>query len=64
MEKFNDGYYHEAMDRLYVIQNMIEDFLLSHPACERHPEIAQKVEEAQKLLGQAYQNFGQYWDNE
>lgn len=58
--KFNEGYYHEALDRTWLIIDMIQNYLLDHPACHKHLEIAQKIEKAQELLSEAYQDFGQF----
>jgi hypothetical protein len=59
-KKINTGYYHEAIDRIHLINCMIQDFLLEHQACENHPKISKKVKEASVLLGRAYQDFAKH----
>lgn len=54
-----DSYhYHEAIDRLYMIGRMIEDFIIEHPVCMKHKKIRKNVEKALGLLADAYQMSG------
>lgn len=55
------GYYHECMHALFMTQCNIEDFLLKNPGCKANKKIAKKIEQAQGLLSEAYQDFGQIW---
>lgn len=59
-KKIGKLYYHEALDRSYLIIQMVEDYLIKHPATNAHPEIKEKIEKAQELLSEAYQDFGQF----
>ena len=47
--------YHEVLDRLSVIEGIVEDYLSSHPAVKAEPTLVTLIEEAQKALGNAYQ---------
>lgn len=59
-EKLNSGHYHEVMDRSYVIMSNMEDFLLNHPAVSQNKKLKEKVEKAQTLLAEVYQEMGQH----
>ena len=50
--------YHEALDRAYLINSMIEDYLLSLPAIKQEKKIRKKIGKAQKHLLDAYQMIG------
>jgi hypothetical protein len=56
--KLDDGYYHEALDRSYIVANMIETVLIKHPVIEKHKELRKRVKKAQKLILEAYQLIG------
>jgi hypothetical protein len=57
-ENLNEGYYVEAIDRTYIVCNMIEDILIEHPVFQKHPSLKEKAEKAQQLLLDAYQEIG------
>jgi hypothetical protein len=57
-EDLNEGYYVEAIDRTYIVCNMIEDILIEHPVFQKHPSLKEKAEKAQQLLLDAYQEIG------
>jgi hypothetical protein len=59
-QEWNDGYYSEIMDRINIIENNLEDFILKHPACDKYPELKGKLEAAAMILADAYQDFGQF----
>ena len=57
-EHTDDGldefYYHELLDRLSIINDMMENYLMDHPVCEKYPELKDSIERAQDYLGEAY----------
>lgn len=55
LDKFH---YHEVLDRCFCVQNIIEDLLLDHPAIEQNKKWHDKIEKAQKLIGEVYQDIG------
>lgn len=58
-KELNDGYYYEALDRLHVIIENIDNHLLNHKVCEKHKKIRKKVEKGLEILADAYQLVGQ-----
>jgi len=56
--KLDDGYYHEAIDRAYIVANMMEDVLIEHPVFKKHKELRKRVKKAQNLVLEAYQIIG------
>jgi hypothetical protein len=56
--KLNAGHWHEATDRTYCIMQMIDSMLYEHLAISQTPELKQKIEKAQELLGKVYQEAG------
>lgn len=58
--KKGQGYIHESMDRIHVIQNNIQDFLIDAPASEHLRKVRYRLWKAQKQLSEAYQVLGQY----
>jgi hypothetical protein len=52
--ELNAFHYHEVLDRLTIINEMIENCLISHPVCENHLKLKDIIESAQDLLGDAY----------
>jgi hypothetical protein len=57
-EQLDEFYYHEALDRSYIVANMIEDVLVEHPVIEKHKELKEKVQKAQELIIEVYQEIG------
>lgn len=57
-EKLNDGHYHEALDRTYVIQDIIDRQLMDHPAISQTPAWKKIVQQAQDKLGELYLLIG------
>jgi hypothetical protein len=58
IKKLDAGYYHEAIDRAYIVANMMEDVLIEHPVFKKHKELRKRVKTAQKLVLEAYQLVG------
>jgi hypothetical protein len=56
MDDANDGHYHEALDRAYCINTMIEELLAEHPAIEDSPgELGVALRRFQDAGQQLYQ---------
>jgi hypothetical protein len=56
--KLDAGYYHEAIDRAYIVANMIEDVLVEHPVFIKHGRLRRRIKKAEKLILEAYQLVG------
>ena len=54
----NEGHYVEAIDRAYIVANMMEDVLIDHPVYEKHKKLKKKVQIAQQHILDAYQMIG------
>ena len=57
-EKLNPGHWHEATDRTHCIMEIIQTMLLDHPAISQSRDLKTKVEAAQNILGEVYQEAG------
>ena len=51
-------YWHEACDRTYCIQEMVDQLLSQHPAIKQTPELKKMVANVQEILGEVYQITG------
>lgn len=58
--KVNKGYLHEGMDRISIIQMNIDDYVIKNKAVKKIPIAKKKIERAQQLLAEAYQELGQH----
>lgn len=56
--ELDDFHYHEALDRLTIIGEMIERLLIDHPVLEEHRDLRDTVEKAEDLIGDAYLSIG------
>lgn len=56
--KLTQFHYHEALDRAYILGDMVDRNLIQHPVCKLDKEINQLVEEAAMKLFEAYQLIG------
>lgn len=56
--KLDEGYYTEAIDRAYIVADMIENVLIDHPVFKKHKDLRKRVKRAQKLVLEAYQIIG------
>ena len=54
----NEGHYVEAIDRAYIIAEIIENVLVEHPVFEKHKKLMKKVKKAQQHILDAYQMIG------
>lgn len=57
-KKLDMFYYHEALDRSYVVADIIDRTLAEHPAIKMHPDLEKKVLKAQELIVEVYQELG------
>lgn len=57
-DKINSGHYHEALDRLHIVMENIDDHILKHPVCKKHKKIKKQIEDALETLAEAYQMVG------
>jgi predicted RNase H-like HicB family nuclease len=46
---------HEVLDRSYVIADIIQHMLLDHPVVKKNKELKKKVQQAQNLITEVYQ---------
>lgn len=51
-------HYHEALERIYIIDNMVDEFLLKHAVFQKHPELNKKINSISLELGKLYQVIG------
>ena len=58
--KLDRFHYHEALDRTYVVQNIITEHLLEHPVIQKHKDLKKRVEQAELLLAEVYQLVSNY----
>lgn len=57
--KLTEWHYHEALDRAYMIGDIIDRNLIQHPVCKLDKEVNALVEEASMKIFEAYQLLGQ-----
>lgn len=56
--QLNEGHYIEALDRANILCDMVEDILLTHPVYLKHKKLRNKLEMAQDIIGEVYQQVG------
>jgi hypothetical protein len=61
--ELNDGYFREALDRTYCIQDHIENVLIGHPAISQTPELKALADKAHDILGDLYLAVAKYMDS-
>jgi hypothetical protein len=54
-QEINEGHYLEVMDRLSIIIANLNDYVLSHPLVQSHPQLLEFVDQALENLADAYQ---------
>ena len=57
-KKLDSGYYHEAMDRTYIITNFVEENLTQHPVYKKHKKLKKKINKIVEELATLYQVLG------
>lgn len=56
--ELNDGHIIEAIDRIHVTSLHIDGALIEHPLINALPELEKKIEDAQQMLLDVYQEIG------
>lgn len=56
--ELDDFHYHEALDRLHVIMDTIDNHLIQHPVLKAETKVKDLVDEANTKLWEAYQLIG------
>ena len=51
-------HYHEALDRAFMVGNIVGEYLGEHLVVQKHPELKEKVDKATDLLAEVYQLIG------
>lgn len=54
MKKLDSGHYFEAMDRLSVLQDSLDTYIMSHPVAQCSPHLEEALEKAAQALHEAY----------
>jgi len=49
---------HEALDRVFVLSSMFDEFVVEHPAVSRTPELLRQAKQVSDALGELYQALG------
>ena len=62
-DELDDFYYHEVLDRLMILNDMMENYLIDHPVCQKHRDLRDIIESAQDILGEAYLKMGDIQQN-
>ena len=62
-DSLDDFYYHEVLDRLMILNDMMENYLIDHPVCQKHRDLRDIIESAQDILGEAYLKMGDIQQN-
>jgi hypothetical protein len=56
--KLDRFYYLEALDRAFMVGNIVDEYLTEHPVIQKHKKLKKRVKMATKLLAEAYQIIG------
>ena len=56
--ELNDGHIIEVIDRIHVTSLHIDAALIEHPLINAFPELEKKIEDAQQMLLDVYQEIG------
>lgn len=56
--KINDGHYVEALDRLFLVTDIMDCYLMEHPVIKKNKNIKKLVEFSIINLLEAYQRVG------
>jgi len=57
-------YWHEAIDRTYIVIDIIQSHILDHPVFTQTESLKAKAEKAQELLSEVYQEIGNMIDSD
>lgn len=56
--KINNGHYVEALDRLFLVTDMMDRYLMSHPVIRKNKEVKKLIKFSIINLLEAYQKVG------
>lgn len=56
--QLDEFHYHEALDRSYLIADLLETALIEHVVLKKHKNLKTKLEKAQELIVEVYQEIG------
>ena len=56
--KLDNFHYHEVIDRLSLIGELLDGALMEHPVVQKHKRIRNKIHKASMALAEAYQLTG------
>jgi hypothetical protein len=56
--EINQGHYVEALHVAYMVQDMMENYLIEHPVIDQNKELKELVGKAQGIIGEVYQKIG------
>ena len=54
----DEFHYHEALDRAYIVESILNTHLAEHPVIQQHKDLKDKIEKAQELIIEVYQEIG------
>ncbi len=57
--ELHENYYREALDRCDLVNRLIDNALLHHPAIMQTPDWREKIEQASVLIAKVYQLIGE-----
>lgn len=56
--KLDEFHYHEALDRSYLVADLLETALIEHVVIKKHRHLKKKLQKAQELIVEVYQEIG------
>ena len=54
----DEFHYHEALDRSYVVAEILENTLIEHIVIQENKQLKEQLEKAQELIIEVYQEIG------
>jgi hypothetical protein len=54
----DEFHYHEALDRSYIVAELLETALIEHVVINKHKNLKKKLQKAQELIIEVYQEIG------
>lgn len=57
--KINEGHYVEALDRLFMITDLMDSYLMGHPIIKKNKDVKKLIEFSIINLLEAYQRVGE-----
>jgi hypothetical protein len=56
--QLDEFHYHEALDRSYLVADLLETALIEHVVIKKHRNLKTKLQKAQELIVEVYQELG------